>query len=219
MTVGKWQFRQNTYAVMLVIAAIMCILPVQSKDSHTKQAHVAKPAHSSKVSNNPVELGSRINSNGHKWMTARVLIKAPPHVVWQAVHEERQLDPDLEYSKILEKANDSHESTLEQKFVMLPIIGTAICVMKNIEVPHEKIEYSLLRSDRFKALEGAWTLTPTNEGKATILELASYIDMGMPIPRHFVDGATVKKLEKRVRNVQHHAEVNQVRLAQQSENH
>lgn len=199
--------------IVLLVAAVMGALPSPAKESKAQHLHIKK------VSTAPVELGSRMNSNGHKWMTAKVLIKAPPHVVWQAVHEERQLDPDLEYSKILEKKGDSHESTLEQKFVMLPIIGTAICVMKNTEVPHERIEYSLLRSDRFKALEGAWVLTPAEEGKSTILELSSYIDMGMPIPRHFVDGATVKKLEKRVRNVRHHAEINQVRLAQQSENH
>lgn len=151
-----------------------------------------------------VVLFSDKQPNGHKWVTARIHIKASPQVVWDTVHEERKSDPDLAYSKILEEGKGS--SVIEQKFVLLPVIGTSVCVMKNQEIPRERIDYSLIKSDRFKAMEGSWALMPGKDSSTTVLELSSYVDLGMPIPRSWLDGITAKKLEKRLGNVRRHAE-------------
>ena len=152
--------------------------------------------------------------NGHNWMKARVLIKASPHVVWETVHEERKHDPDLAYSKIL--SQEKNQATLEQKFALIPVIGTAVCVMHNAEVPFERIDYNMISSDRFKAMEGSWVLTPGREANSTYLELSSYCDLGLPIPRSMIDGVTTKKLQKRLANVKTMAEATQGRLAAHS---
>lgn len=139
-----------------------------------------------------------------KFVKGRVLINASPHVVWESVHEERKHDPDLEYSKLLEeKAN---VKMLEQKFNLIPVIGSATCLMKQDEVVNERIDYTMVKSDRFKAFEGSWVLTPTEDGKGTILELTSYIDMGLPIPRGLMENFQGKKLGKRLSNVKKMAE-------------
>jgi hypothetical protein len=151
-------------------------------------------------------------SNGKRWVKAKILIKASPHVVWETVHEERQHDPDLAYSKILEQGNN--EATLEQKFALIPIVGTSVCVMKNYEVPLQRIDYNMIKSDRFKALEGSWVLTPAEEAGSTYLELSSHLDMGLPIPRQLVENGTAKKLQRRLSNVKNMAEATQSRLAQ-----
>lgn len=150
-------------------------------------------------------LASLPGSNLHKRLRAQVHIAAPPDVVWYAIHEERNHDPDIAYSKILARQNE-RECELEQKFQIVPIFGTAVCRMKNIEVPMERIDYWLLGSDHFKALEGSWVLTPTDSGRATTLELNSFIDFGMPLPRVIFDRVGTAKLEKRLANVKRAAE-------------
>ena len=158
-------------------------------------------------------LSTEQKSNGHRWVKAKILIKASPSVVWETVHEERKRDPDLEYSKVLSHDPQTNQAMLEQKFALIPIVGTATCVMKNIEVINERIDYNMVSSDRFKALEGSWVLTPGADANETYLELSTYCDLGLPIPRGMIEGATGKKLQRRLANVRNMAEATQTRLA------
>jgi len=158
-------------------------------------------------------ISSETGATGNRRVKAKILIQASPDIVWTSVHEERKHDPDLAYSKVLNQENN--RATLEQKFAFLPVIGTAVCVMANEEKPGERIDYWLLKSDRFKAMEGSWVLTPHDGGKATVLELSTYIDMGYPVPRAFMDTITSRKLERRLNNVRVVAEKSQ-RLAHKS---
>jgi hypothetical protein len=156
-------------------------------------------------------VGSDDRPNGHRWVTAKILINACPHVVWDTVHEERQRDPDLSYSKVL--GTQDNQATLEQKFCLLPLFGTATCVMHNVEVVNERIDYDMVSSDHFKALEGSWILTPGRDASSTYLELESYCDLGLPIPRPMIDGITTRKIQRRLANVKVMAEAAQTRLA------
>lgn len=135
---------------------------------------------------------------------SKILIKAPVEVVWYSVHEERKHDPDIAYSKVLEQG--VNEQKLEQKFCLLPVIGSAVCVMHHTEVPNQRIDYKLLKSDHFKAMEGSWIFTPTENGKATILELSTHLDMGVPVPKMIFNNLTQKKLDKRLAHIKEMAE-------------
>jgi hypothetical protein len=150
-------------------------------------------------------------ANGHRWIKAKILIKACPHVVWDTVHEERRRDPDLAYSKILTEGKN--QATLEQKFALIPVIGTATCVMRNQEVPYERIDYNMISSDRFKAMEGSWVISPGIDPSTTYLELATYCDIGLPLPRPMIENVTAKKLQRRLGHVKEMAEKTQVKLA------
>ncbi|MBX9686435.1 MAG: SRPBCC family protein [Candidatus Obscuribacterales bacterium] len=161
------------------------------------------PAEKNKLGKGQVVIGTKDRPNGRRWVTAKIKINAQPQVVWDAVHEERKSDPDLAYSKVLEEKNN--EKTIEQKFQLLPVIGTSVCVIKSNEIQNKRIDYYLLKSDRFKAVEGSWILQPTEDG-GTVLELGSYIDIGVPAPRGFVENIAGKKLERRVSSVRRFAE-------------
>lgn len=139
---------------------------------------------------------------GKTWFKAQVMVDAPPDLVWQSVHEERRHDPDLAYSKVLEQKEN--ECRLEQKFVLIPVIGASVCEMKNWEVPGQRIDYKLIKSDRFKAMEGSWVLTPVKDG--TLLELNTHLDLGLPVPKPLMNSVTSKKLERRLGNVRKMAE-------------
>jgi ribosome-associated toxin RatA of RatAB toxin-antitoxin module len=148
--------------------------------------------------------------NGHRWVKAKLLIQASTEIVWQAIHNEQNGDADLVYRKVL--SHGLNDVVSEQKLAHLPIIGTAVSTMHTTEVPLKRIDYSMVKSDRFKALEGSWVLTPASN-KSTYLELSSYCDIGIPIPRPIREGITVKKLEKRLANVKHNSELAQFQIA------
>lgn len=142
---------------------------------------------------------------------ASICIDAPREVVWQAVHDERKHDPDLAYSKII--VPGEHEYVLEQKMVLIPVFGSAVCEMQNKEVPLERIDYKLIKSDHFKHMEGSWVLTSTSDGK-TNLELSTSLDLGMPVPKSVINGFTAKKLQRRLKHVKESAESLNIKLAQ-----
>jgi hypothetical protein len=199
----KTAFRQPIFILFFTLLGLV-LMPVMS---------IAEEA---PKKNDETQLGiandKKVNQN--KRVRAKVSIKASPHIVWETVHEERKHDPDLEYSKVLEQGKN--QAVLEQKFILIPIIGTAVCKMHNNEIPLERIDYKLIESDRFKAMEGSWILTANSDG-TTILELSSYVDMGTPIPRFLLDNVTVRKLQRRLSNVKKMAEAAQLKLAQTAE--
>lgn len=169
---------------------------------HAADCHVFTTSERKTIDKGEVVLGT-LETNGHRRLRARIHISAAPHVVWETVHEERKTDPDLAYSKVLESKGNN--SLLEQKFQLIPVVGTSVCVMKNSEVPGHRIDYSLVKSDRFKALEGTWIVSAVPDG-STILELSSYIDMGLPVPRGMLEAVAGKKLASRLQNIRKMAE-------------
>jgi hypothetical protein len=142
--------------------------------------------------------------------SASIVIDAPPSVVWDAVHEERMHDPDLAYAKILDRRGNSY--TLEEKFLAVPIIGSVTAVLQQHEVPMRSIDYSLVKSDKFKRMEGSWNLTPVSGGK-TLLKLSSLLDVGVPFSGPFIRSATKRKIDRRLSNVKRVAERERARMA------
>jgi len=187
----------------LLIAASLLGLPATAKEAaHHHDSEKAKPTAQK-------EQRQRVH--------AVITINCPPSDVWRSIHEERSKDPDLSYSKVIEQISPT-EYKLEQKFNFIPIIGSSTCLMSHKEIVNERIDYLLLRSDRFKAMEGSWVLTPIDGGKKTRLELSSHLDMGLPVPRAFMNGVSTKKIQKRLENVKHLAESNASMVAAR-ENH
>lgn len=174
-------------------------------------AGVPEASAKSSVKKTKTEVQYIKDDQNKNWVKAKVIIDAPPNIVWDTVHDERKHDPDLAYSKVLSQ-KDNH-AVLEQKFQLIPVFGTSICKMSNDEIPGKRIDYKLLHSDRFKAMEGSWILTPSENGKQTELELVTHLDLGLPIPEGMMNNATGKKLERRLGNVKKMAERIQKQVA------
>src|SRR6516165_10645527 len=194
-------------ATVLVAVAATLVLPLASPCRAGEPIGV--PAGSRLSAEKPCHAGvlsTRVHgkSKERDWVKGRVTINAPASTVWYSVHEERKNDPDLAYSKVLEQSENV--ATLEQKFVLLPMLGSSVCVMKDTEIPLQRIDYYLLKSDHFKAMEGSWILTPKPDGKTTVLELNSHVDLGIPVPRWFVNATLAKKIERRLNHVKQMAE-------------
>jgi hypothetical protein len=161
-------------------------------------------------SDSKLQRGSAVVStekpNGKPTVRARILVKASPAIVWHAIHEERHKNPDLAYSKVISGGESKAESILEEKFVLLPVIGEATATLKMNETPMSRIDFKLVKSDLFKAMEGAWILTPADDGRSTVLELNSHLQMSFGVPSMILTSLTSRKLERRVTHVKDMAE-------------
>lgn len=142
---------------------------------------------------------------------ASILIKASPRTVWNAIHLERSQNPDVEYSRVVQE--HGNVKFLEQKFTNIPLLGSVTAVTRQVEDLHKHIDYKLVQSDKFKALEGAWDLAPVNGGRETILQLRSHLDIGVPFSNIFIRSTAQKKLNRRLQNVKNIAEREEARIA------
>jgi Polyketide cyclase / dehydrase and lipid transport len=205
------------FNLTVAMALSIVILPAHAKSAEN-EAEILKEAQTAATKKDLAEAaaktGARGDGKGATWCTARTTIKAPPEIVWRAVHDERQNDPDISYSKVLEQSDNQFQ--LEQKFCFIPFLGTSTCVTHQTEVPNQRIDYKLIKSDHFKAMEGSWVLSPADGGKSTVLEFSSHLDLGLPVPRMLMDGVTSKKMEKRLAHIKVMAEKNHAAIAEKA---
>jgi len=119
------------------------------------------------------------------------------------VHCEREKDPDLSYSRVLQQKGN--RVLLEQKFNSIPVIGEAVCLMVQEETPLKRIDYKLVKSDKFKDMSGSWILTELPDG-STQLELFSLLDTGLPYSQGIINNVLQDKINKRLNRVKNAAE-------------
>lgn len=132
-----------------------------------------------------------------------VKIDASPSNVWKAVHDERAKDSDLAYSKVIQQKGN--RVLLEQKFNALPVIGEATCLMVQEETPEKRIDYKMVKSDKFKEMSGSWTLETQADGGVK-LELYSVLDTGLPYSQGVINALLQDKINKRLSRVKAAAE-------------
>lgn len=107
-----------------------------------------------------------------------ITINAPIKSVWDAMRTLRRNDP--AHRKVLSSSGCDY--VVEEKFDKIPMIGQAVCTYKEHEVPMQKLEYSMIRSDKLKSFEGEWDLSPGADANQTNLKLSSRTDAGIKIP-------------------------------------
>ncbi|HMO23675.1 MAG TPA: hypothetical protein PKC98_22145 [Candidatus Melainabacteria bacterium] len=140
----------------------------------------------------------------------KVVTKAPPKVVYDTNLKFRKTYP----QNVKELSRTDKHCVVEETFNVLPVIGKAKCIYKETYVPDKEVTYEMVESQRFKAFEGKWTITPANGGKHTNLSLSSYIDPGINLPfaKQITKMETKKGIKKRLAAVKHNSEKQQVAL-------
>jgi hypothetical protein len=137
-------------------------------------------------------------------VSSHIVVKARPHVIYETIRGLREKSGNS--IKELEKTED--HALLEELFNGLPIIGNARCVYIENYLPDRKISYRMVESDKFKAFEGEWLITPTPGEQECLVEVSSFVDTGLRIPfaRQMTDAAAVRDLERRLQEVKQVAE-------------
>jgi Polyketide cyclase / dehydrase and lipid transport len=135
---------------------------------------------------------------GEQMVSQRAVLDAPVNVVWNALRKERMNDP--QHRQVLSSGGGDY--VIKERFEHLPVVGDATCTYKEHEVPMSKLQYQMVASDKLKAFEGVWELTP-HAGNKTVLQLSSRIDTGisMPFCRQITRDATMKSIDKRLTDI------------------
>jgi hypothetical protein len=131
-------------------------------------------------------------------VSQQAVLNAPVRVVWDALRKERMNDP--QHRQILSSGGGDY--VVKENFEHLPVVGQATCIYKEHEVPMSKLQYQMVTSDKLKAFEGVWVLTP-RAGNQTVLQLSSRIETGisMPFSRQITRDATMKSIDRRLSDI------------------
>jgi uncharacterized protein YndB with AHSA1/START domain len=131
------------------------------------------------------------------------LIQAKPEAVYRAIQEARTACS----SRKLVSYKD-HKAIIEEDFTCLPVLGTAHCIYQEVETSPSRIDYSLISSDKLAKFEGAWILTPVDNGKRTSVQLISATESSVKFP--FADRltfqSTTRRVEQRLQEIANSAE-------------
>lgn len=129
--------------------------------------------------------------------TGSVLVRGTPQEVFTAIQDSRS----SERRKVLSISGNS--VLLEEKFSDLPVIGQARCRYREVEVPHQRIDYQIVDSKQFKRFDGKWELCPVSGGKATMLKLTSCVDTYLKVPfsKRITDHGNKKDISRRLSDI------------------
>jgi len=139
-------------------------------------------------------------------VSAKVVIRAQPRVIFNAIRAIR-----INHAK--EVSLGDKQSTIEEHYEGLPIIGKATCTYVETYTPFTRVDYHMVSSDEFDKFQGAWIITPEDDNLTTV-ELTSYIDTGVRIPfgRQITNARTLQDVNKRLAILKASAEASQARV-------
>jgi len=162
-----------------------------------------------------VNIALPVQAEDHKDASVSdIVVKAKPEAVYHAIIKLREETKD----QVKEVSHDGHSCVLEETFEGLPIIGQAKCTYKETYAPYKKIEYSLVNSEKFRAFEGKWTLSPCEDGESTHLSLSSYVDVELPVPfaKSLTKMQTMRGVKRRLKMVKTACEAPAVSMKKQA---
>jgi len=113
-----------------------------------------------------------------KGVSASIVVNAPALKCWDTIVAQRTAAP--EKRRVI--SQDGNRAVLEEKYRNLPVIGDAYMQYEEIATPHTVLEAHLIKSDKFKAFESRWTLTPSPDGNTTTIKLYTYLNTGLWVP-------------------------------------
>jgi hypothetical protein len=194
--------------LVFIVPGVLCLSIMSAQPCFADdraEAKTTQPELNRQDTKEKATIGKREKPHGKHVNTASVhssiVINAPVDIVWMTVHEERQNAPDIAYSKVVQQGEN--EMQIEQKFKFWS--GGAKCLMNHKEIPYQRIDYQLVKSDRLKEMKGSWVLSPGTSGQETTLELSTEMDIGF-FPRAIASPFLTKVIERRLAHVKQMAE-------------
>jgi len=139
-----------------------------------------------------------------KGVATTVLVNASAIRCWHTIIAERTAAPDKR--KVV--SEEGNRAVLEEKFTNLPVIGHAYMQYEEVATPYTTLEAHLIKSDKFKAFESRWTLSPSVDGKSTSIRLYTYLNTGLwlPFAQQMTNRQTRQDITNRLQHIKQLAE-------------
>ncbi len=150
---------------------------------------------------------ARAEHHKFKGASASIVVAASPKIIYEAIWDLRN----DKGSNVRQIERDDKHSLLEEKFEGLPIIGSATCTYIETYDLYNRLDYHMLKSDKFKAYEGSWVITPTGDPVRNQVQLNSFVDTGIRLPfaQQLTNSSTLSGIHKRLQEVKQKAEARQ----------
>jgi hypothetical protein len=136
------------------------------------------------------------SAKSERGVQSAITIEAPPRVVFEAIQHSRILEP------MRRKLVSHHEGVaiIDEHFEDLPVIGSASCTYKEVEVPYSRIDFTLVDSAKLKTFEGSWVLTPVREGECTEVRLRTFSEpkIWLPFAKEASGPSILKDIRRRL---------------------
>jgi hypothetical protein len=140
--------------------------------------------------------------NGDRFLNAKIKIHADLRTVWDAIRSTK--DSDLRSSQVSLQVSANERIVLED--YKLPVLGWVWCHRRIVESPYKRIDFKMIDSNHFRALEGHWILTPAGDGKSVYIEFSSHVKIDRWAPRSIFESVGKGKIERLVRRIRDTAE-------------
>ena len=148
------------------------------------------------LSSNNSNIAALASPKGHHGVESSVVIDATPKAVFEAIQHSRVQEPHRR------KVVSHHDgvAVMDEHFSELPVIGNAHCTYKEVETPYKRIDFALLSSEKLKAFEGSWILTPLGNGERTEVKLNTYSEpkVWLPFAKEVAGSSILKDIRRRL---------------------
>ena len=141
-------------------------------------------------------------------VSAAVTIHAPSEVVWQVItdcEEAPRFMPGMKACRRLQAAPDGSWETIEREYKYSWLMPAAHDVVRTEYHKPQRIEFQRVSGD-FRDQSGAWLLTPSADGAATVLEYQFYVDLGFWLPHSLIQRSLRSDLPAAMKAVRTRAE-------------
>jgi len=144
-----------------------------------------------------------------KAVTETLKIDASPQAVFQAIQGYRTST--LHHRKLV--SYDGTSAVVDEQLEGVPVLGNVHCTWVEKEVPYQRIDYTMLKSDKFVSGSGSYVIVPNGSDSVT-LELSTAVDSGVKIPfAHEIGSVAARKdMKMRLQSIKHLSET--ARIAQ-----
>ncbi|CAN5258430.1 hypothetical protein BH10CYA1_BH10CYA1_51360 [soil metagenome] len=143
-------------------------------------------------------------------VTETLKIDASPQAVFQAIQGYRTST--LHHRKLV--SYDGKSAVVDEQLEGVPVLGNVHCTWVENEVPYQRIDYTMLKSDKFVSGSGSYVIVPSGSDSVT-LQLSTELDSGVKIPfAHEIGSLAARKdMKMRLQSIKHLSET-ATRIAQ-----
>lgn len=146
-----------------------------------------------------------------KTVTESVKIDANAQAVFEALQDYR--NSNAYHRKLV--SYDGKSAVVDEQFAGVPVLGNVRCTWVEKEVPFQRIDYTMLKSDKFVSGSGRYVIMPSGND-SVVLELSTELDSGVKIPfaKEIGAAAAHKDMKARLQSIKRLSET--ARIAQKS---
>jgi hypothetical protein len=139
---------------------------------------------------------------------AAVTIRASAEVIWKVITDCEGAPgfmPGMKSCRRLEAAPDGSWETIEREYKYSWLMPAAHDVVRTEYYKPQRIEFQRVSGD-FRDQKGAWLLSASADGSATVLEYQFYVDLGFWLPHSLIQRSLRSDLPAAMRAVRTRAE-------------